>query len=366
MNKSRAGISLLIAMLAVWVVTTVAVATPDTMVHLAPSSVEVNVGDQFTLELRVENVTALNGVDLRLTYNPAALQVQDADPVADSTQIQPGPFLQADQIGANNADGGIIHYHVEQLLPHTPVTGSGVVAWITFQARLTGTHTVAFDRVRSFLYRQDGTSLPVTGWGDATIVVPRPPTVLTGIITRQGWFIHDGTVVRTLFMAGPILVAPPPVATDRRGVFTVIIPDDFTGTSALASQSSVFPLPRCPRTSLRYQAAFIQASFPNYLSAEGWFCLSARITNLGSIVTLPGGDVNNDTDIDIRDIVKVIADLGKSVMPPCVVPVPEVLGALRPALASDVNGDCLVDIGDLALVAGNFDKRGPIPIGRGR
>ncbi|HKZ84552.1 MAG TPA: cohesin domain-containing protein [Anaerolineae bacterium] len=364
MGKLRPGISLLIGMLAVWAVTAVGAAAPDTTVRLNPNFVEVNVGDQFTLEVWVENVTALNGVDLRLTYDPAALQVQDGDPWVVGTQIQHGRCLQPDQISANNADGGVIHYRVEQLWPHEPVNGSCVVARITFQVLLTGTHTVAFDRILSCLIGPDGTCLPGVRWVDATIVCPIPPTVLTGTITRQGWPTHDRTVVWTMFMVSPNqIIVPPgqPVGTDPRGVFTVTIPGDFTGASALASQSSVLPLPSCPQTSLRYKAAFVQAGFPKYLSAEGWVCLPTRVTRLRT-VTLPGGDVNNDRAINILDIRKIINDFGKSVPPPCAVPVPEFPSPIHLAPASDVNGDCQVDIRDLALASGNFGKGGPIPM----
>ncbi len=368
MGKRHVGISLFMVALAVLVIVGTSAAGTETTVRLDPASLEANVSDRFTLELKVDNVTALNSVDIRLTYPADALEVQDADPVAFGTQIMPGPFLQPDQVCANSADSGVIHYCVGQLPPHTPVTGSGVIARITFRAILTGTHELAFDRAQSFLYQQnDPTPLTVAQWGDATILIPKRPTVLTGTVKRQGWSEYDGSVVWTLFMASPNqFVIPPgqPARTDRSGVFTVTIPGDFTSSSAQASQlrsrASIFPPPYCPPTSLPYQAAFVQASFPNYLPAEtGWICLKDRVTDVHT-VSLLGGDLNGDWGINILDITKLIIDLGKSAMPPCAVVVPGFPNPLPAAPAGDINGDCRVDVGDLSIATSSFGKTGPI------
>ncbi len=365
MGKLHVGISFFMVALALLVIASRSAAATELTVRLDPASLEANVGDQFTLDLKVDNVTALNSVDIRLTYPAGALEVQDMDPLAFGTQIMPGPFLQPDQVCANSADNGVIRYCVGQLPPHTPATGSGVIAKITFRAILTGTHTIAFDRAQSFLYQEnDPTPLPVTQWGDATVVIPKRPMVLTGTVKRQGWSGHDGSVVWTLFRADPNqFVMPNPVCTDQSGAFRVEIRGGFisssVGASPLSSRASIFPPPNCPPTSLPYRAVFVQASFQSYLLAEKWICLNDQTTNMEP-VTLLGGDVNEDNSINILDIIKVIGDMGKSISP-CTIPVPECPGSRQPAAVSDINGDCRVDIGDLSIATGNFDKSSPTP-----
>ena len=364
MGRLRAGLGLFMAAMALSVIVAAASAATETIVRLDPASLEANIGDQFVLELKVDNVTALNGVDIRLTYPANALAVQDADPLAFGTQILPGPFLQPDQVCTNSADNGVIRYCIGQLWPHTPVTGSGVIAKITFRAILTGTHSVAFDRAQSFLYQQNNTLLPVTQWGDAIVVIPKRPMALTGTVKRQGWTGHDGSMVWTLFKASPTqFVMPSPVCTNQSGAFRVEVrggsPSSGAAASELSSRASLFPPPSCPPTSLPYQAAFAQASFQSYLLAEGWVCLKDQTTDMGS-VTLRGGDVNKDNTINILDITRVISDVGKS-LSPCTVPVPECPASRQPTAVSDINGDCRVDVGDLSITTGNFNKSAPTP-----
>ena len=366
MGRLHVGISVLVVALTLLVIVATSAAAAETTVRLDPASLEANVSDRFTLELKVDNITALNSVDIRLTYPADALEVQDTDPVAFGTQIMPGPFLQPDQVCANSVDSGVIHYCVGQLPPHTPVTGSGTIAKITFQAIFTGTHKVTFDRARSFLYQQNNpTPLTVAQWGDATIVIPKRPMVLTETVKRQGWSAHDGSVVWTLFRADPNqFVMPNPVCTNQSGAFRVEIQGGLISSSAEASQlssrASIFPPPNCPPTSLPYRATFVQASFQSYLLAEtGWVCLKDQTTDVGS-VTLLGGDVNQDNTINILDITRVIGDIGKPITP-CTIPVPECPSSRQPTAVSDINGDCQVDVRDLSIATGNFGKHGPTP-----
>jgi subtilisin len=81
----------------------------------------------------------------------------------------------------------------------------------------------------------------------------------------------------------------------------------------------------------------LQASHPGFLSAQ-------RTTPQGSLgaVTLLGGDVNADQVIDIFDMAFMAGRYGGT-DPAC-----------------DINGDGSVDIFDLVIAAGNYEKRGPI------
>ncbi|MCB0172855.1 MAG: hypothetical protein KDJ97_20150, partial [Anaerolineae bacterium] len=80
-------------------------------------------------------------------------------------------------------------------------------------------------------------------------------------------------------------------------------------------------------------------SHPGYLSAQQSF----PGQSLGSF-TLPGGDANGDQVVDILDLA-MIATLYRTDDP-----------------IGDINGDGLVNIFDLVITASNYQERGPIII----
>ena len=134
-----------------------------------PSS-NVNVGDTVTVDIKIESVTDLYGVDVRLSFDPALLEVQDAEPGTTGVQIQKGAFPAPECVIKNEADNsaGTIWYAVSQMNPTEPVSGAGVVASITFKGLAEGTSSVDFTYHK--LVERDGE--PIT-----------PTTVYSGEIT---------------------------------------------------------------------------------------------------------------------------------------------------------------------------------------
>ena len=60
---------------------------------VSPASTEVVIGTTTTVDIRVENVTNLFGVEVHLSFDPALLEVEDANAGQAGVQIAPGPFL---------------------------------------------------------------------------------------------------------------------------------------------------------------------------------------------------------------------------------------------------------------------------------
>jgi cell division septation protein DedD len=118
-----------------------------------PSSAEVDVGDTTTVDIYVEDVVDLNTVDILVTFDPALLEVVDADTSTTGVQIEIGPFLGADvSVTTNSVDqsAGDI-YFVQEVFSDT-VSGDGVVATITFQGKAAGTSDITIEE----LYLEDG------------------------------------------------------------------------------------------------------------------------------------------------------------------------------------------------------------------
>ena len=112
----------------------------ETLIHLAPTPAQVGEGRTTAVEVRVENVQELYGLDVRLSFDPAAVEVADADPVADGTQVQPGDLLSVDFVLRNEADNeeGTIWFALTQVNPSPEVSGSGVAFIITFVGKDAG------------------------------------------------------------------------------------------------------------------------------------------------------------------------------------------------------------------------------------
>ncbi|MCP4165112.1 MAG: VWA domain-containing protein [Chloroflexi bacterium] len=127
----------------------------ETKVNIVPSDATLTaLGEVVELDIRVEDVTDLYAARLQLTFDPAVLQAQDADPrgSAPGIQIRPGDFL--DPINqftlVNDVDNttGAIDFAVTQLAPAVAQDGSGVLATVIFEAAAQGTSAVHLESVR--------------------------------------------------------------------------------------------------------------------------------------------------------------------------------------------------------------------------
>jgi LysM repeat protein len=148
-----------------------------TRVIIHPPSSEVAVGATTTVNIRVENVTDLFGAQAHLSFNPALVEVVDADPSKDGVQIQPGTFLNPYFTALNIADqaDGKIHFAISQGPDDAPVSGSGVLATVTFRGKAAGTSAISFDNV--ILAAPGGIPISAdTQGGNVTVPGGEPPT----------------------------------------------------------------------------------------------------------------------------------------------------------------------------------------------
>ncbi|MGQ9793351.1 MAG: LysM peptidoglycan-binding domain-containing protein [Anaerolineae bacterium] len=150
------------------------------LVRVQPVNQQVAVGQSATVEIRIENVSGLYAADVELRFNPAILQVQDADPGRDGVQIQPGNFPSPDFVALNSADNatGVIRYALTQLPPKSPVSGSGLLATVVLRGQAAGTAELTFSIVN--LANAQGQQLPASSQGGTIIVGGGgPPPTLT-------------------------------------------------------------------------------------------------------------------------------------------------------------------------------------------
>jgi hypothetical protein len=142
-------------------------------VWLDPETLELATGDVATLDIRVENVAHMAGAEVHLTYDPALLEVVDADPATEGVQIAHGDFLSPDFVVQNGADqlGGTLDYAIACMPLDKAVSGDGVLARITFRALAGGEASVA---IQSALLADSQGQMIAVETGSSQAVVSRP------------------------------------------------------------------------------------------------------------------------------------------------------------------------------------------------
>ena len=215
-------------------------------VRVEPSGQEIEVGDIVTVSVVISQVVNLYGVDLRMTFDPAVLMVSDADGGTSGVQIIPGPLLTAQGPGtyqvfineAINATGNITYVSF-MLNPAVPITGTGVLAQVRFQAKAPGISPLAFADTRladidgyPIAYAADPAS--VTVLTPATLVVEK---ILAGPLTPfTPWQFNGSTGTFGLPASGGSAV----ITGLRYGTayVTETAKSGFTATSSCSTGSS--------------------------------------------------------------------------------------------------------------------------------
>ena len=132
-------------------------------VSLGNAVLEVAAGQTAPLSVAVADVQDLYGFEIHLRFDPAVVQVADADPGKDGIQVAAGDFLSADFVAQNQANNqvGSIDYAVTQVNPKEPRSGSGTLLVIQFQGGAAG-RASQLEVTNGFLTTRDGDMIPVT------------------------------------------------------------------------------------------------------------------------------------------------------------------------------------------------------------
>ncbi|MFQ5593114.1 MAG: LysM peptidoglycan-binding domain-containing protein [Anaerolineae bacterium] len=219
-----------------------AIAAPDqqteTIVSIQPPAQTINVGDTTTVDVQIDNVSDLFGVDLRLSFDPSIVKVVDSNPLVPGDQVEPGAFLDISGgkgfVVDNSADNtaGTITYAATLLSPASPVSGSGPLIRITFEGIGEGTSAIKLDSVLLSDAKANEISA-VTRDGSITVErtpTPQPPTgnvVISGTVEDclNGTGV-GGATVRIVESPGDM------TTTDANGnyviVATLVLPAEYT------------------------------------------------------------------------------------------------------------------------------------------
>ncbi len=147
-------------------------ALEGTTVHLDPLSLEIGTGNTGTVDILVQDVADLYGFEFEITFDPAILEVVDADPGKEGVQIGAGDFLSPDWTLDNTVDNdnGTIAYALSQMNPSPPKNGEGILATITWRDKTVGTSPIHFAHV--LLGATEGMEIPASTEDGQIVVVP--------------------------------------------------------------------------------------------------------------------------------------------------------------------------------------------------
>lgn len=138
-------------------------AASASVVRCDPAAAAGPLDQYLDVDIYVENVVDLYAADVRLSFDTTMAQVVDIDHNASGVQILLlDEFISPDFVVRKNADNvaGTIWYAATQVNPSEPVSGSGPLARITFQAVHAGTFIMPITYQK--IVHRDGTQIEAT------------------------------------------------------------------------------------------------------------------------------------------------------------------------------------------------------------
>jgi hypothetical protein len=131
---------------------------------------DVRPGNRIEVPIEVRGVTELYGIDLEIEFDPAIVQVEDADPDKPGTQPALGMFLDAGLVLFNDVDNqaGTVKFVMTQVNPAEPKSGDGIVLILYFVGLQEGDADLRINFVE--LAKRTGEGIDVEGV-DGSLVV---------------------------------------------------------------------------------------------------------------------------------------------------------------------------------------------------
>lgn len=200
-----------------------AAAQTAAVVAVAPADFELGAGMTADLAIEVRDVQDLYGIDITVLFDPAVVEVVDANPSLAGDQVSLGVFLEGGMAVINQADNaaGSVHFVMTQLNPAEPKSGSGNLLVIRFRGKQPGTSPVTL--VDAQLATRDGESIDssrqdgqirvaaqVSG-PTATPIPVQDPGSIQMFPTQDGAAPTGGPQITlpTATLAGPAATQPP-------------------------------------------------------------------------------------------------------------------------------------------------------------
>ncbi len=117
------------------------------VIRFVPTALGLRPDTQGTVNVLVENVQNLYGLEFQISFDPSIVEVIDANTGEDGVQIHPAEWWKDGFVAVNKVDNGSgrIDFAATLLKPARAVNGKRAIAAITFAARKTGTSKLRFE-----------------------------------------------------------------------------------------------------------------------------------------------------------------------------------------------------------------------------
>jgi hypothetical protein len=125
--------------------------------------IEVQPDTAFQVPISVRNVEELYAIDIEIQFDPANVQVEDADANLDGIQVGLGTFLDAGLVLYNTVDNaeGVIRFAMTQVNPSEPKSGEGVVLVLSLVSQAEGDSTLEVSFAEAST--REGEAIPLEG-----------------------------------------------------------------------------------------------------------------------------------------------------------------------------------------------------------
>jgi len=199
----------LVALVLLWGAPVAMAQTGAAVVRPDPASLTVVAGQMQTISVLVENAAEVYGIDIRASFDPALIEIVDADAARDGVQMTPGAFPQPDFVALNLADNaaGALRYAATQVNPTPPASGSGVVFTFQVRGRANGVSPLRIELVE--MANRSGELLSVTTQDATLTVTGGSPVAATGIALTPAPDNTPGDATTTPTSAPTIPAATP-------------------------------------------------------------------------------------------------------------------------------------------------------------
>lgn len=292
----------------------IAQAQSSAQLQFEPATLQLAPQATSTMKLMVTGISNLYAFDIFINYDPAVVTLLDADPDTAGVQVALGSALTGKQffMAENKVSDGVIRLSGTLIAPETPLTGDSDLFTLNWQGQTQGQTALTFSHavlINNSNHRLEA----ITSTGQ--IHLGGPIIALSGEVKRQG-------------------------QTDQTGITITRIQQTLTNTQQTFQTQANGHFALMAMGLSHYRLNFTAT---NYLSA--WLEGEASVSdiNIGT-VTLLGGDVTGDNEINIFDLALIGSRYQSS------------------DSTADLTGDGQVDIFDMALAAGNYGKQGPVQV----
>ena len=170
MRIFKAIITAIAVLLAALVAVGPATAQEPVVVRVAPANLTLAVGGTSDVAVEIVDVEGLYGFDVQLSFDPAKVEVVDADPDKPGVQVSLGRMLDSGMSVRESADNvaGTIHYAMTQLNPSEAKSGTGNLIVIKLRGKAAGNTNLTITSVD--LAKRDASAIPSSLQGGVVTV----------------------------------------------------------------------------------------------------------------------------------------------------------------------------------------------------